>query len=125
MSNLIKSSEEKIEYIIDNEFSEISDGFSGLKLFIEYCLSDSYKESLYKAIQDDLNYYYSDTKEQVRLEEELQLKNTYKWKEVPPMSKVSMNNQIVFKVADKCYDYAGLQVDVDDDQDVVFISGIS
>lgn len=124
MSDLVKESEEKIQFIVDNEYSEIADGFGGLQLFIDYCLSEDLKEDLYRAIENDLQFYYKDTKQRIQEEEELQLKNTYKWKEVPPMSKVSMNNQIVFKVADKCYDYTGLQVDVDDDCDVIFVSAI-
>lgn len=65
MSDNINNIKNKIEYIIDNDNSEVGDAFRGLKCFISYVLTSEEEDGFLFYIKDVVEESYQILKEEI------------------------------------------------------------
>lgn len=58
----VLSTEDKIQWLIDNEGTEIANGYCGLSTFFNYCCSEDHHAKILDLIEDDIHDYYIETK---------------------------------------------------------------
>lgn len=103
--------EEKIQYIIDNDGSELSEYFYGLQRFLQCLANDEEDKRVLEALEPIVNYYYVTIKEEIEME---QLNSLYTFDILPDNCLVYTEDhpELLIKVKNKLYNQSGNLVPV-------------
>lgn len=106
--------EEKIQYIINNDGSELGEYFYGLQRFLQCLSNDEEDKRVLEALEPIVNYYYITTKEEIEMEE---LNSLYTFNILPDNCLVYTKDrpELLIKVKDKLYNQSGDLVPVHKD----------
>jgi hypothetical protein len=97
--------EDKIQFIIDTDGSEGSDGYNGLQTFMKYCLPEEEYEEFSRVINPIVNDFYESILEE--LEEEEVITKFMTFNMMRNLTIFTCDGQDVIKIGDKAYDMNG------------------
>lgn len=107
--------EEKIQYIINNDGSELGEYFYGLQRFLQCLSNDEEDKRVLEALEPIVNYYYITTKEEIEMEE---LNSLYTFNILPDNCLVYTKDrpELLIKVNNKLFNQSGENIPVHSDQ---------